>query len=128
MSVLISLIAAFVSGIIGSMGLGGGAVLIIYLTVFKNMKQFKAQGINLIFFIPIAIAAVLIYAKKKKIDFKTVLPFSLGGILGVSAGVAAASFIGVKLIAKIFGGGIILLGIREIVTGTKSVLARKKKP
>ena len=45
-----ALLAGLFSGIIGAMGLGGGAVLIIYLSVFTDMPQLEAQGINLIFF------------------------------------------------------------------------------
>ena len=59
-----ALLAGLLSGIIGGMGLGGGVVLIIYLTVFLDTPQLKAQGINLLFFIPIAITAVIIYAIK----------------------------------------------------------------
>ena len=44
-----ALLAGLLSGIIGGMGLGGGAVLIIYLTVFMDIKQLSAQGINLLF-------------------------------------------------------------------------------
>lgn len=127
MKILISLTAAFLSGLIGSMGMGGGAVLIIYLTVFMNEKQFRAQGINLLFFIPIAAVSVFIYARKKQIEPKTVIPLSAGGVIGVGAGVTLASFVGVKLVAKGFGTGIALLGIYEIIKGIKSVLERKKK-
>ena len=44
-----ALAAGLLSGIIGAMGLGGGAVLIIYLSVFTDMPQLKSQGINLLF-------------------------------------------------------------------------------
>ena len=47
-----ALLAGLFSGIIGGMGLGGGAVLIIYLSVFKDVEQLKAQGINLLFIHP----------------------------------------------------------------------------
>ena len=33
----------------------GGMILILYLTIFAGMAQFEAQGITLIFFIPIAL-------------------------------------------------------------------------
>ena len=36
-----ALAAGLLSGIIGAMGLGGGAVLIIYLSVFTDMPQLK---------------------------------------------------------------------------------------
>ena len=43
-----ALAAGLLSGIIGAMGLGGGAVLIIYLSVFTDMPL-KSQGITLLF-------------------------------------------------------------------------------
>ena len=60
-----ALLAGLFSGVIGAMGLGGGAVLIIYLALFTDTAQLKAQGINLLFFIPIAAAAVIVYSIKK---------------------------------------------------------------
>ena len=72
-----ALAAGLLSGIIGAMGLGGGAVLIIYLSVFTDMPQLKSQGINLLFFIPIAAAAVAVYGFKKQIKWK-LAPF--GGL------------------------------------------------
>lgn len=47
-------IVAFLTGITASMGLGGGFILVIYLTIFAQMPQLAAQGVNLIFFLPIA--------------------------------------------------------------------------
>lgn len=127
MNTAVSLAAAFASGMIGAMGMGGGAVLIIYLTVFAGVSQFKAQGINLLFFIPIAAVSTVIYARKKNIEWKTVLPLAAGGVAGVAAGVELSSFLGVKLVTTVFGGGIMLLGAIEVIKGIKSVLARKKK-
>ena len=48
---ILALLAGLLSGIIGAMGLGGGAVLIIYLSLFTETEQLKSQGINLLFFI-----------------------------------------------------------------------------
>ncbi len=127
MNIVISLAAALLSGMIGAMGMGGGAVLIIYLTVFKNTEQFKAQGINLFFFVPIALFSVIVYAKKGYIRWKTVLPLSAGGLMGALAGVFAADMIGADIIKKAFGAAILLLGILEVVKGVKSLLARKRK-
>lgn len=109
-----ALLAGLFSGIIGGMGLGGGAVLIIYLTVFKDMEQLKAQGINLLFFIPIALVAVIIYSFKKQIKWKTTLPLAIGGVLGAACGFFLTDIIGGNITAKLFGGFLILLGIKEI--------------
>ena len=52
---ILSYIAAFLTGILAAMGVGGGMILIVYLTFFVGVPQLSAQGINLIYFIPIAI-------------------------------------------------------------------------
>lgn len=115
-----ALLAGLMSGIIGGMGLGGGAVLIIYLTVFKHVEQLKAQGINLLFFIPIATLAVVIYAFKKQIKWRVTLPLALGGILGAVGGFFLTDIIGGNFTAKLFGGFLILLGIKELFFKSKN--------
>lgn len=116
---IIALIAGLLSGIIGAMGLGGGAVLIIYLAVFTETEQLAAQGINLLFFLPVGLLAVIIYAVKKQIKWKIVLPIAVGGLLGAAGGIMLASFLGSGLTAKIFGGLLVLLGIKEMFIKTK---------
>lgn len=115
-----ALLAGLLSGIIGGMGLGGGAVLIIYLTVFNNIPQLQAQGINLLFFIPIAIVAVIIYAFKKQIKWGIAIPIAIGGILGAVGGFFLTDFIGGNFTAKLFGGFLVALGIKEIFTKNKN--------
>ena len=53
MNWLLSSIIAFASAAIASMGIGGGAVLLLFLTVFSDIPLATAQGINLLFFLPI---------------------------------------------------------------------------
>ena len=115
-----ALLAGLFSGIIGGMGLGGGAVLIIYLTVFRDTPQLQAQGINLLFFIPIALVAVIIYAFKKQIKWRVTLPIAAGGILGAAGGFFLTDFIGGSFTAKLFGGFLIILGLKEIFTKNKN--------
>ena len=107
-------IASFISGTLGAMGLGGGSVLIIYLTVFAGLEQLNAQGINLIFFIPIALCAVAIYAFQKQIKYKTIFPFILGGMPASFLGGYVAQLIKTNLLSKIFGGVILVFGLWQI--------------
>ncbi len=113
---IVALLAGLLSGIIGAMGLGGGAVLIIYLAVFTDTPQLKAQGINLLFFLPVALIAVIIYSVKKQIKWRTVIPMAVGGIAGAFFGLALTDTLGGELTAKLFGALLILLGIKEIFT------------
>lgn len=109
-----ALLAGLLSGIIGAMGLGGGAVLIIYLSVFTGTEQLASQGINLMFFIPIGLLAVVIYALKKQIKWKTTLLLAAWGLLGAVIGLMLTDLLGGELTAKLFGGLLILIGIKEI--------------
>lgn len=109
-----ALLAGLLSGIIGAMGLGGGAVLIIYLSVFTGTEQLASQGINLMFFIPIGLLAVVIYAFKKQIKWKTTLLLAAWGLLGAVIGLMLTDLLGGELTAKLFGGLLILIGLKEI--------------
>ncbi len=115
MNTIVSIIAGFLSGLIGAMGFGGGGILIIYLSVFLNTPQLKAQGINLLFFIPCAIVATIIYTIKKQIDFKAIYPVILGGITGAITSNFLLNLIKSEYLSKIFSVFLIVTGIISIL-------------
>lgn len=115
MSTVISIIAGFLSGLIGAMGFGGGGVLIIYLVVFMNIPQLQAQGINLVFFIPCAILATVIYTVKKQIDYKAIFPVILGGVCGAIPASFILRNIPTGYLSKIFAVFLIIMGISSIL-------------
>lgn len=105
-----NLLWSFVSGTAAGMGLGGGTVLLIYLTLLENMPQLKAQGINLLVFVPTAAVAVIIYAFKKKIAWKQVLIMAPLGIIGSFGGTYLLRILPSELLSKILGGVLIIMG------------------
>lgn len=109
-----ALLAGLFSGIIGAMGLGGGAVLVMYLSLFTDTPHLKSQGINLLFFIPIAAAAVTVYAVKKQIKWKITLKIAAWGLIGAALGLYFTDLLGGKITAKIFGALLIIMGLFEI--------------
>ena len=60
---IILFLAGLASGIISGMGMGGGAVLIPVLVLVANPGQHIAQSVNLLYFIPTAVAALIIHFK-----------------------------------------------------------------
>lgn len=114
-------IAALLSGILGSMGFGGGSVLIIYLTLFLSVEQKAAQGINLLFFIPCAVISVLCNLKNNLVKLRVALFVALGGVCGIVIGSLIFSYLQSELLGKIFGGFIVLMGIVTLFSksGTK---------
>lgn len=114
MNIWVSCIVALLTGVAASLGLGGGMILIIYLTAFAELSQLEAQGINLVFFIPIAILALIFHTKNKLVEWKKILPSILLGAAGAVGGSYLAQYLGSPLLSKIFGGFILLVGLREL--------------
>ena len=127
MTALFVCLAGFLSGAAGALGLGGGGFLLLYLTLFESTEQFKAQGINLLFFIPCAIVALIIHIKNGLIEWRAVWRVALTGMPG--AGLWIGHMCGASLVAKIFAWCLLLLGACELVRGGKSAIDyfRKKK-
>ncbi|WP_312640503.1 TSUP family transporter [Hydrogenoanaerobacterium sp.] len=112
-------ISSLLAGIAASMGVGGGAILLLYLTAFVGINQLNAQGINLIFFIPIAIIAVCIHAKNKFINYKSAFICIAFGLLGVWAGLWLTGVIREELLSKLFALLLLYMGIRELLAKDK---------
>ena len=115
MSIFVIVIVSFLSGFIASLGLGGGMVLIIYLAIFTGMGQLEAQGINLIFFIPIALISIILHTKSKLIIWKRIIPSIITGVIAALVFSFIASMLGSKVLSKIFSVFIIIIGIRELI-------------
>ncbi|MCM1522891.1 MAG: sulfite exporter TauE/SafE family protein [Ruminococcus sp.] len=120
MTELLTWIAAFVTGLLASMGVGGGMILIIWYTAVLGADQLEAQGINLLFFLPIALLSVIMHRKNGLIDIKTMLPAMLTGAAGAAAGSLAAQYIGSDILKKIFALFILFIGIKEIAAALKA--------
>ena len=114
MNYIVPIIAGFLSGIIGSMGFGGGGVLIIYLVIFANIPQITAQGINLVFFIPCATVATIIYLVKKQIDYKKIFPVIIGGVTGAILSSFFLRNIESSLLTKAFACFLTIMGVSTL--------------
>jgi len=114
-----NILAALGSGALGAMGMGGGGILVIYLTLALSTGQLEAQGINLLFFLPCAAISMLINGKRKLIEWKQALWIVAGGLLATLLGIWLAGYIKGKWLGWIFAGFLILLGIREFFAKTE---------
>ena len=108
------ILAGVASGIISGLGIGGGVILIPILVMLLNVAQQTAQGVNLLYFIPTAIIALVIHFKNKLVDKKLAVILAISGILGALAG----SFVAVRMqngvLQKIFAGFLLIIGLVEI--------------
>lgn len=120
--VLIGIISGFVSG----MGMGGGTILILCLSMFLGVEQHVAQATNLVFFIPTSIIAIIINIKQKYINFKIAIPIAISGVVGAVIGAIYSSKTDVKMLKKYFGIFLGLIAIWEIYSLIKKYKVREK--
>jgi len=111
--ILAVLIGVF-SGVISGMGIGGGTILIPALSIFLNVNQHNAQGINLLYFIPTAVVALFVHFKNKSLDFKTAIPIILSGVAGAAGGAIVAGVISAQTLRKFFALFLFAMGLYEI--------------
>lgn len=108
---IIKAVVSFLAGLIGSMGFGGGGVLIIYLVIFADIPQIKSQGINLAFFVPCAVISTVIYTVKKQIKYKEIFPVILGGCIGALFAGFLLKSLKTEYLSYIFAVFLIITGI-----------------
>ena len=108
---LFDIIASFLISALAGMGVGGGGLLVIYLTLLGDSEQLKAQGINLIFFLCASFAALCVNLKQRRLDFRQILLLSAVGSVFAVLGALLAANIETAILRKIFGGLLILSGM-----------------
>lgn len=114
---IVAMLSGFLSGIISGMGIGGGTILIPALTMLTDANQHIAQGVNLLYFIPTAIAALLIHKKNDTLELKTAFPIIVFGIAGAALGAFVALRLNSVLLRRLFGIFLFLMGAYEIYKG-----------
>lgn len=104
----------FLTGVMASMGLGGGFVLVVWLTLFADVGQRAAQGINILFFLPIAFVSLIMHLKNGLVNKALVKKLAAGGLLGAAIGTLVSQAIANELLRKLFALFLLAFGLREL--------------
>lgn len=115
-----ALVMGAVMGVLAGLGIGGGTVLVLWLTLVLNEDAGIAAGINLMFFIAAAGAVSIYRWRKGTLHIKAVLPAIIAGCITATAASLLRGQIDEELARK--GFGVLLL-----FTGAKELLYRPKK-
>ena len=110
----IALLAAIFCGTLAGMGLGGGSLLILWLTAVQNMDPVTARGINLVFFLPAALIATLSRIRKGNLPIQKVMPAVWAGILFAILFSIISSRLVIDHLQKLFGILLLITGLREL--------------
>ena len=112
---LIAALAGAVTGVLSGFGVGGGSLLLIYMTSFAGVPQNLAQGINLLYFLPAAAASLPAHVKNGYLEKAALLPAVAAGLAGTALAAWAATALDVELLRKCFGGFLLVVGLRELL-------------
>ena len=116
---LLPALIGFGTGILSAWGIGGGTLLLLCMTLFLGVEQQTAQGINLLYFLPSAAAALFFHRKNgylEKDAVKNAIP--LGTLCALAAAWCATS-IDISVFRKPFGLFLLYAGL--------SILFQKSK-
>ena len=121
---LSSLVIGTVLGFLSGLGIGGGSLLILWLTLVNGMEQEMARTVNLLFFLPAAVVACYYRKKQGTLDVKKMVPAIAAGCIGAVLGTRLGGNLDTSLLKKGFGVLLLATGIREVLWKPAS----RKKP
>ena len=111
---IIAALAGAATGVLSGFGVGGGSLLLIYMTSFAGVPQTLAQGVNLLYFLPTAATALPAHLKNGYVEKGALLPAIAAGLVCSALTAWAATALDVEVLRKCFGGFLILIGLREL--------------
>ncbi|MBE6604251.1 MAG: sulfite exporter TauE/SafE family protein [Ruminococcaceae bacterium] len=107
---MLTAIVIFFLSVLSGMGVGSAGLLVTWLTVACDAPQLMAQGINLIYFIFSAGAALVLHVFRTPLLWKCLLFLLPAGILGSLLGARLALRLPEELLRRLFGWALILIG------------------
>ena len=113
-SIPIALIVGTAVGFLAGLGVGGGSLLMIWMTLVLGLDQDVARNINLLFFIPTAIIASVFRWKQGTVNIRKIIPAILSGC--ISAGIFAwvRPMLQASLLKTAFGVLLVATGVHEL--------------
>ena len=124
----VSAAAGLLCGIISGFGIGGGSLLMVWMTAVAALDQRVAQGINLLYFIPTSLGALYFHIKNKLICWNVVIPAVIFGSITAFLSAWTANTIDISLLRKLFGVFLCFVGLRELLTKTPSKNRHQNPP
>ena len=116
---LFPLLAGTVTGVLSGFGVGGGTLLLVYMTVFAGLDQHLAQGINLLYFLPAGLMALPAHWKNGYIKKPVLLPAIGAGLVLAALAAWVATTLDVGILRKCFGTFLLVIGTMELFGKTE---------
>lgn len=114
-SLPVMLIVGTLLGFLSGLGIGGGSLLILWLTMVLGTDPLTARSINLLFFIPSALVACALRIRQGNLKIKPLLPAMIAGCAAAALFSWVSTILNVEILKKLFGLVLIAAGLRELL-------------
>lgn len=114
MNWLFPLLIGTATGVLSGFGIGGGTLLVLWLTLAAGLDQLRAGGINLAYFVCCALPALIGHAKNHLIEKKAALWAALFGVPACVGAAFLAAGMQTGLLRRFFGVLLLFVGWREL--------------
>ncbi len=111
-------LVGFLTGILSGFGIGGGSLLILWLTQVSGLGQWEAGGLNLVYFLCCAPMALQGHLKQKLVQKKAVCWCALAGIPMAMLAAVFAAQLEVVWLRRAFGILLLYVGGKEVFCKT----------
>ena len=113
-SLPVTIVIALILGFLAGLGVGGGSILILWLTIVQDYPPEEARILNLLFFLPAAAISCFFRWRQGSISIGNVLPAILSGCAAAIVCCLLRDCFDTQLLRKLFGCLLIFTGIREL--------------
>ena len=113
-SLPVTVLMGTVLGLLSGLGIGGGSLLILWLTVVLDWDPAVARTVNLLFFLPAAVISCVLRLKRGTLKLRPILPAIAAGCIGAFLFSSLSNRLDTSALKKLFGIVLIAAGIREL--------------
>lgn len=111
----IALLVGLLLGYLAGLGVGGGSLLILWLTLVLHIPSQIARLINLLFFITAAGAVSIFRWQKGSLQINKILPAIIAGSIAAGFFSWIGLYLDSGLLKKLFGILLLFTGVRELL-------------
>ena len=112
----ITILVGTVLGFLAGLGVGGGSLFVLWLTLVIGLPHPQARVWNLIFFLPSAVISSFFRLKQKRLPIQKIWPAMVLGCVCAGIFSIISPYIHLELLKKCFGALLIVTGLREVFT------------
>lgn len=109
----LSCLVGALTGIISGMGIGGGTLLVLFLTAVLQTDATAAAGINLLYFLGCAPPSLWLHLRQERIDRSVALWAAVGGAVTAAVAALLVPSSSPDWLRRAFGVLLLTVGIRE---------------